>query len=249
MRTNAPTGAATRTGLAIIVAAAAVVVLAGWLWPRGGSADDSGRQASAQDSAASGVAHSELASSESESGWTASEPEDEPGQVVWKSEETLPDGTKVQYEATGPKPPVTEIRHEELPDHMTDFMKVVDDYFAASEEDRVALLDKHIDEMMAFNEKFMAGGGTMDFEVEEEPGRKTKKITVRADDEGGNKKIKIDGVNDAEMKQMERNYLEAGDPVMRARLSEFSRALSERMKERGMDGTMVMMAFQEEEKK
>jgi hypothetical protein len=237
MKSNPLASTKTRVLVAIIACVVVGVVLAGWLWPRG----EEPELASAGDQAT--LAGAEAAPS----AWTPSTDEQEQS---WTSKETLPDGTQVRYETKGDQPPAELIRHEELPEHMVNFQKVVEDYFAASPEQRVALLDKHIDQMTAFQEKFAGqDGGNVDFEMKEHPGQKARKITLKMDTEGGKQNVEIEGVEPGELKQMQKQYLEAGDPVMRARLSEYSRALRERMRERGMEGQVFMMAFQEEEKK
>jgi hypothetical protein len=228
-------------GAVVLVA----VLLIAWLWPRGQTpvADTSRPLATADETPLAHASEDRIAPVEPDPSpaqparrtWTSQQPDGEPA-VEFQSS----DGEQVQ------------MAEEDLPEHVRDFMGVVKRYFDAPEDQRTALLDKHIDEMMAFEKRMTAGTGDVQFMTKNDgaPGEpQERRVTVELKD--GDRNITIDGepLDRKQAKQMQQNYLEAGDPELRARINEYTRALRERMRERGMNGQIFLMAFQDEETK
>jgi hypothetical protein len=226
------------------VALVAVLLIA-WLWPRG-------RTPVAYTSQPSATADGTPLADASEDLPAPAEPDPSPAQPArrtWTSQQP-DDEPVVEFKSSGGEQ--MQVAEEDLPEHVRDFVGVVNRYFDAPEDQRTALLDRHIDEMMAFNKRMSAGGDDLEFVAKGDgaPGLpQERRVTIEFKD--GERNITIDGepLDHKQVKQMEQNYLEAGDPELRARINEYTRALRERMRERGMNGQISLMAFQEEETK
>lgn len=231
----------------IVAGAAVIVVLTVWLWPR-----DSQTQPFVAPTDETVFADRDMEAGLSPEA-ALSEPAQpaSPGRFVPESHSAQDAGEPVEIKTAGGE--TVQLEPGELPQHLIDFQKTIDEYFAAPEHERVALLDKHIDEMMAFTDH-VGLGGKLDWDVEDggdAPPGGPRSVTIEVNQSAGTREVTIDGepLDHKQMRQMHKQYLEEGDPEMRARISEYTRAVRERMRERGIDGQIMMMAITKEEDK